>query len=91
MPLIKGTILHDSFEDALRKNDFSRSNMERTLKQRINDNIDKFYAVGETNESAEDQLQVFIPKMQEWAKKFLHYEPKVCCAFHHLESESIWF
>ncbi len=77
MPLIKGTILHDSFEDALRKNDFSRSSMEKTLRHYINDNIDQFYAVGETNDSAEEQLRVYIPKMQEWAKKFLQYEPKV--------------
>ncbi len=58
MPLIKGTILHDSFETALGSNDFSTEALSATIQEKISTKLADIYAVGETDITAKKNLEV---------------------------------
>lgn len=58
MPLIKGTILHDSFETALSTADFSTEALTKTIQQKIAASLADIYAVSETEASARSKLEV---------------------------------
>jgi hypothetical protein len=76
--MLFGTMLHELFQEALRRGSFSRESMEQDVRVIVSRNIESLWTVGETEAAAEQKLLDSIDGYQQCLAKFIGQIPKVC-------------
>jgi DNA replication ATP-dependent helicase Dna2 len=76
-PLIYGSIIHELFQQALLKMDFTTPHLEAALADLVVRHIEKLYCIGLPPEHATIELREKLPLLQMWAQLFVAPNPSM--------------
>jgi DNA replication ATP-dependent helicase Dna2 len=76
-PLIYGSIIHELFQQALLKMDFTTPHLEAVLADLVVRYIEKLYCIGLPPEHATIELREKLPLLQMWAQLFVAPNPSM--------------
>ncbi|GBG86492.1 hypothetical protein CBR_g41486 [Chara braunii] len=75
-PALMGTMLHELFQFALRKEGCTHGLLQEEARRIINNHIEGLYAIREDELGALEKICSSIPQILHWKQKFLSPEPK---------------
>lgn len=76
-PMVYGTLLHEVFQEAIKKNRWELEWLKETVDQLLTTHIEDLYEIHVEFAEAADYLMSKMPEMMAWAEVFLAASPKV--------------
>lgn len=76
-PLVYGTILHEIFQEALVKMDFTLQFLKGVIETTIKEHLEDLFAIQIPPQTAQLELSEKMTAIREWADRFISPVPKV--------------
>ena len=76
-PLVYGSMIHELFQEAISKMDFSTTHLESLISTLVSRHIEQLYSINIKPADATLDLREKIPLLQAWAEVFVVPEPSV--------------